>query len=280
MDVVNLYTNIPMDSGIACVRQLFDKYPDPKQPVKELLDLLEINSCRNDFVFNNSYYLQIKGTAMGKRFAPAYANIFMANWEQGALMKCTVKLAQYLRYLDDILGIWTGSRQEFGESVEILNSRDPSIRLKAELHQQTINFLDTTVFKPPGFADNQPLEVKVYFKPTDTQALLHKGSFHPVHTFTGILKSQLLRFKRICMREDDFKEATNTLFQALRKRGYSRSFLRRGFKVFREDKSIGTKQDMEIIALITTFSTVSKSFNWKFKTNFDSFGRDKCHPTV
>lgn len=40
-------------------------------------------------MFNGKNYLQIKGTAMGKKFAPAYANIFMANWEKEVLcQKC------------------------------------------------------------------------------------------------------------------------------------------------------------------------------------------------
>lgn len=38
--------------------------------------------------FNGQYYLQIKGTAMGKRFAPAYANIYMAEWEKTTFEKC------------------------------------------------------------------------------------------------------------------------------------------------------------------------------------------------
>lgn len=35
--------------------------------------------------------MQIKGTAMGKKFAPAYDNIFMAEWETSALEKCVKK---------------------------------------------------------------------------------------------------------------------------------------------------------------------------------------------
>ncbi|MEQ2176138.1 hypothetical protein GOODEAATRI_025001, partial [Goodea atripinnis] len=34
---------------------------------------------------------QVKGTAMGKRFDPSYANIFMAAWELEALKTCHKK---------------------------------------------------------------------------------------------------------------------------------------------------------------------------------------------
>lgn len=113
MDVNSLYTNIDIQAGIASVKKIFDKYPDPKRPDKELLQLLEINLMRNDFMFNGQYYLQIKGTAMGKKFAPAYANIFMANWEEVVFTKCQQKPIHYLRYLDDIWGVWGAPKRNF-----------------------------------------------------------------------------------------------------------------------------------------------------------------------
>lgn len=85
MDIDSLYTNIDITEGIQAIKNIFLKYPDSKRPDKGLPDLLHINLTHNDFEFNNKYYLQVKGTAMGKKFAPAYANIFMAQWEEGAL---------------------------------------------------------------------------------------------------------------------------------------------------------------------------------------------------
>lgn len=266
MDVDALYTNIPIQEGIACVSRIFAKYPDPARPDEELLKLLEINLTRNDFVFDGQFYLQIKGTAMGKKFAPAYANIFMASWEGEALAKCEKQPAYYFRYLDDIWGIWTGSEAEFDQFVKTLNSHNQSIKLKSVLQQQTIDFLDTTIYKGPDFIRTQKLEVKVFFKTTDTHALLHKKSFHPQHTFRGIVKSQLLRFKRICTRDEDFREAVGILFKALRGRGYSRPFLKRCFNSF-EDRKTSVRGDL--IPLVTTYSSSNKSLTWKFRNNFD-----------
>ena len=89
-----------------------------------------------------------------------------------------------------------------------------------------MHFLDVTTFKGPDFNTTGRLDTKVFFKPTDSHALLHYSSFHPKHTFTGIIKSQLIRFKRICSRPEDNMLAIQTLFKALSKRGYSRSLLR------------------------------------------------------
>lgn len=87
MDVKNLYTNIDVQEGIRVVTKVMTQNPDPKRPDKELLELLWINLSRNDFVFDEKYYLQIKSMAMGKKLAPAYANIFMSEWEKVGLEK-------------------------------------------------------------------------------------------------------------------------------------------------------------------------------------------------
>lgn len=265
IDIDSLYTNIDTPSGLRAVQKVFQKYPDVTRPDKHILDLLNINLTKNDFEFNGEFFLQIKGTAMGKKFAPAYANIFMAMWEEAALAKCPIQPLHYLRYLDDIWGIWTGTVEQFEQFIKILNSHDSSIKLKYSKHEDSIDFLDTTVYKGPTFGETQTLDIKVFFKETDTHALLFKTSFHPRHTFRGLIKSQLIRFWRICTRRADFKDAVRILFSALRKRGYSRPFLRNCFKSFRDRKD---NPEGEIIPLITTFSSVSLLLNHKFKDNF------------
>ena len=84
------------------VRKSFLKYPDALRPDEKILQLLEINLTRNDFEFDGKFYLPIKGMAMGKKFAPVYANIFMAQWQEQALAKCSNKPLHYLRYLGSL----------------------------------------------------------------------------------------------------------------------------------------------------------------------------------
>ena len=86
-----------------------------------------------------------------------------------------------------------------------------------------ISFLDTIVYKTQE-ADGLKLKTKVYFKPTDQ--LLHMyRSFHPKHTTRGILKSQLLRLKRISSCKADYDNTCKILFKTLQKRGYTRTNL-------------------------------------------------------
>ena len=127
----------------------------------------------------------------------------------------------YLRYLDDIFGIWTHGDDEDRVFVDILNSHQNCVKLTSVTSKQSTDFLDTTIFKGERFNSNGKLDSKVYFKPTDTHQLLYKDSFHPKHTFSGIPKSQLLRFHRICNNKSDFDGAVQILFHNLRQRNYT-----------------------------------------------------------
>lgn len=81
MDIDSLYTNIETQAGIAAVRDCMNKHPDLKRPDDFILKLLEINLTKNDFKFNSkSTICKQRGTAIGKKFAPSYANILMAHW--------------------------------------------------------------------------------------------------------------------------------------------------------------------------------------------------------
>ena len=66
---------------------------------------------------------------MGKKFAPAYANIFMAEWEHTALQASLEEPLYHYRYLDDIWGIWNHQREEFDDFLNILNNHNSSIKL-------------------------------------------------------------------------------------------------------------------------------------------------------
>lgn len=276
MDVSNLYTNIDIDKGIEVIKKFLKRYPDKNRPDEELIQLLDINLRRNDFVFNDQYYLQIKGTAMGKRFAPSYANIFMADWEEEVLKKCPLKPLCFLRYLDDIFGIWTHPKEALYRFVAILNGQDPSIQLTLEIGEMNINFLDTTVFKGPNFNENRRLDIKVHFKKTDKHCLLHKNSFHPKHTHRGLIKSQLTRFKRICTQDEDFFEATRILFSALRNRGYNRGFLKQCFKSFqlRHNKP-HEQEETKIIPYIMKYSTATNLASLQIKEHFKQYITNK-----
>lgn len=273
IDVDALYTNIDTRLGLKAVREVLIRHPDPNRPDEALLRLLELGLTKNDFIFNNNFYLQVHGTAMGKKFAPAYANIYMAEFERTFFPKCSKLPALYLRYLDDIFGVWPHGEPDFKRFITALNEHHSSITVKYEINYKKINFLDTEVFVKAGDDGRTGLGTRVFFKPTDTHALLHKSSYHPRHTFRGIVKSQLIRFRRICVAEADASLATRTLFRALMPRGYSRTFLRGINAEVKRMFEVGVKPmekegQKHLIPFVSTYGPAALEMNKTIKRNF------------
>ena len=67
--------------------------------------------------------------------------------------------------------IWEHSKEEFYNFVKILNTHHPSITVKAELSSESMQFLDTVVYKGNRFKEAGIFYTKVYFKPTGTSEL-------------------------------------------------------------------------------------------------------------
>ena len=95
-------------------------------------------SCTlNNFIFNSKLYLQIKGCAMGTICAPAYANIFMAYFEEKFIyLLIDAKTMLYLRFTDDIFMIWTKSEKDLIEFLNELNTKNTSINFEFKYSRQ------------------------------------------------------------------------------------------------------------------------------------------------
>ena len=90
LDVDSLFTNIPLDETIdICVDNLYnDNENPPNIPKHDFRNLLNIATKESFFMFNNKYYKQVDGVAMGSPLRPALANIFMCSFESKWLRDC------------------------------------------------------------------------------------------------------------------------------------------------------------------------------------------------
>jgi hypothetical protein len=225
-DITSLYTNMHIDLSLQCVREIFDVNPDPRRPDAAILRLLEVCLRRNDFEFAGQYFLQIMGTAMGKSFAPNLANIYLLKFDEAIRTGFHINPLLFFRFIDDIFFIWPSSLQELLNFQSFLNNVLPDIKVTFNTKCSIVEFLDTLVYKHHEHSATV-LRTRVFFKNTDTHQLLHTSSFHPTHTCKGILKSQLIRFKRICSTYHEYKHAAHVLFAVLKQRGYTYSLFRR-----------------------------------------------------
>ena len=222
LDVSSLYTNIPHSDGIQAARKELNKRTTQQPPTETICDLIDIILTNNNFEFDEQFYLQKHGTAMGTRMAPPYANLFMGDLERSALDKTAYKPLVWWRYIDDIFLIWTHGPDKLTDFISTLNTAHPTIKFTHEVSPTSIHFLDVTVSLN---ADNN-ISTDLYIKPTDKHQYLLSTSAHPKHTKQSIPYSLALRLRRICSTDETFYLRTNELLTYLTNRGYKRKHVR------------------------------------------------------
>ena len=107
-DVKSLYTSIPHNYGLEAICFWIEKHPDSLHSrfskgfvLESIKILLENNHC----TFNDEFYRQISGTAMGTIFAPTYVTLTMGYFEFHFYNICELKLGKEFR--EFILENWS-----------------------------------------------------------------------------------------------------------------------------------------------------------------------------
>ena len=85
-DINNLYTMLPQDDSLDILEEFLSQPNIDKKelqgiPIKAIRQLAEVVLKEAVFFYENKYYRQIVGGAMGSPFTLTLANIFMWNWE-------------------------------------------------------------------------------------------------------------------------------------------------------------------------------------------------------
>ena len=206
IDVVGLYPSIPNEEGLSFLRNTLDKRSNKNVTTDTLIELAELVLQNNYFEFNERYLKQIRGTAIGTKFAPPYAIIYMAALEEDFLETLIKKPWLWWRYIDDIFMIWQHGEDELKTFLEKLNNFHPSIKFTCEYSREKVNYLDVQVIVREG-----KLITDLYVKQTDSHQYLDPSSCHPYHCTKSIPYSQALRINRIYSENVSFDLQCNKL---------------------------------------------------------------------
>ncbi|XP_018311528.1 uncharacterized protein [Mycetomoellerius zeteki] len=167
-DVESLFTQVPIKDTLNIIKASH-KVPS------DLIPLIEHCLTTTYFSYNNQFYEQTSGAAMGSPISPVIANIFMEHFEKEALGKTPKKPEVWFRYVDDTFVIWRHGRAELRKFLIFLNKQHPNIHFTMDIEENgKLPFLDVLVSKK---ADGT-LGHQVYRKPTHTDRYLHAESHH------------------------------------------------------------------------------------------------------
>ena len=202
-DAKNMYTCLEFEEiKTAAFNALSDAtradYTIPLPPVNELMALLELVLNNNIFTFNNKTYRQKVGVPMGGAASAELADLRMYEIFEGILRNFNnrncIKLCR--RFRDDGFLVMQTSLEEIHRFFEIANQTHPHLKFTYEISEESITFLDVTVYKGQRFQSEHVLDIITFIKPTETFQYLDRNSAHPQTVFKGFIKGEIIRYIR------------------------------------------------------------------------------------
>ena len=160
MGVVGLYSNIPY--GSLYVSHMFLETRNNKQISSDTsTELAEVVLKNNIFELDEKSFKKKRGTTIGTKFAPTYAILFMADFEEEMSESFKKKSTIWWSYKGDMFLIWKHGEESLKVFLEQVNTFHSTIKLNAKYSKQEINFLDVNIK-----LIHEELNTDLFVKPT------------------------------------------------------------------------------------------------------------------
>ena len=174
---------------------------------------------------------------MGSRAAPPLAITFTHNIESLILSSPGDQPVMYLRYIDDILGVWTHGAEALDKYHHFVNSFHPCLKFtleKTDASQiSSVPFLDTLITVSP----TGQYGTELYFKPMASPIIIHFTSAQPMQVKLAVLHSELTRAKRTGSTPEAIERGIQKVTDIFLSNGYPLRIIKRAiFKIKNMDK--------------------------------------------
>ena len=147
LDIKSVYTNILNVEGMKYVKTSLEIYSKRSASINMITKFLLLILTQKNFIFNCKNYSHIKRSLMGTTCTLSQTNILMEHFE-GKFIYSLIKifLFIYLRFIDEILFMWTGSKKDLENVLNKLNADRPLIKLKCKVSKEIISFLGAKIY--------------------------------------------------------------------------------------------------------------------------------------
>ncbi|WP_143442479.1 reverse transcriptase domain-containing protein, partial [Klebsiella pneumoniae] len=119
-DVESLYPNVPMKHVTNCIKVWLISRNIDEDTVQEYLLLINLCMSQNSFKFNDIFYKQVEGTAMGNPLSCFIANVFLRYFEIQAKQTLQYFPRVWIRYVDDVFAVFSHN-EDLQHFVTLLN---------------------------------------------------------------------------------------------------------------------------------------------------------------
>ncbi|XP_065326070.1 uncharacterized protein LOC135932513 [Pelmatolapia mariae] len=242
-DVVSLFTCIPTTEAVETVRKrlqedsaLEDKTNFTPDQICTLLDLCLTTTY---FKYNEGFYRQKHGCAMGSPVSPIVANLYMEEVERKALGSFKGRVpSHWYRYVDDT---WVKIKTQEVESFTAhINAVDKNIKFTREdTKDNCLPFLDCAVH----IEENGNLNIEVYRKPTHTDQYLLFDSHHPLEHKLGVIRTLHHRAEHVPSKPEGKKKEHTHVKEALKTCGYPNWAFIKSAEMHRKEDQTPARED-------------------------------------
>jgi len=242
-DVQNLYTSIPVNEAIILLdKELRKNVTLSDEQVNEIVNLTRTILQQNYFQFNNKFYSQKEGLAMGSPLSGTLADIFM-NHIENTLFEDenphSDKIIYWYRYVDDIIALVQSSKRQVELLHKHLNKLHPRIQFTSEVEiNNALNFLDITITNR-----NNKHNFSIYRKPTQSDMVIHKSSNHPRQQKMAAFRSMFYRLEKVPMDRKDYEDELKTIQYIAQKNGYNKEEISKVHSMVKHRINKGKVQD-------------------------------------
>ena len=215
------------------------------------------------FTFQDKFFKQLHGTAMGSPCSPVVANIYMEYFENpciGSQATCTSQ------GLEKVCG-WCfqqHTQRQPRQNAPIFKFHWPSYKIH---HWATkwgggIPFLDTFP-KPQG----EGIAVSVYRTPTHTDRYLDFNSSHPILAKRAVVRALMDRAENVCSDPDILAKEMEHLNRVLCYNNYPQWLINKRGKSDKEDPLIHPETGFEIKKHFLHLSSLLPGSKWILEEN-------------
>jgi len=263
-DVEACYPNIDINDAI---NTLHKHIPEMRTENAFWTKILQLIMYNNYVTYNNQIYRQMIGTATGTQTAPPFANLYLYFKFKEVLQDPTVLFHE--RYIDDGF-ILVSTKEDAHRIIKTLNDQT-NLNLTHDISETRAIFLDLVIYKGDRFQEQNILDLKTYFKPTNRLLYLPNITKHPRSMLSGIIIGEAIRTLRNSSSKLEWLKALRYIFKGLLARGYKPSFIQKAWKTVRWEEresyinNRSTKEKPTGALVFTSFHPKTKAC-WKLIT--------------
>ena len=304
-DAVSMYTNIDTTHGLQVIEAWLALHAHELPvgfPTPMVLKALKLVMFNNVFQFDDTYWLQKTGTAMGTNLACVYATIYFSYLEETKLLRVYAHqqvvperlmpqlpaqlptfseppLLLHARLIDDAIQIWDMAKLPGTLQATLHHHMEQQLQFgqldwEAAAPSKSVDFLDLTITLDPdgGFS------TKTYVKAMNLHLYIPPASAHPKGVIKSLVFGTIQRYWTQNSKMEDFLSASQAFLGHLLNRGHTMEALAPLFKEVAE--LLATKARRAPAPEDPQWEPIPKSSHGRFFIHWEYHPRDVGRKTV